>query len=67
MILKLSTQTQIRAMLNQMTRPEVLERLDVPDYTLDAALRGEDVPPWEAHNITDGIEEWEKGATNDDN
>lgn len=61
MILKLSTQLQIRAMLEQMTKAEVLERLDVPGYTLEAALAGKDIPTWEAHNITDGINEWEGG------
>jgi hypothetical protein len=65
MILKLSTQIQIKAMLKQMTRAEVLDRLDVPEYTLDAALRGQDIPAWEAHNITDGIGEWE--GSNGDN
>jgi len=64
----LSTQTQIkiRAMLDQMTRPEVLQRLDVPEYVLDAALRGEEVAPWEGHNIFEGVQAWDveqdKGA-----
>lgn len=58
MILSPKTQEQVRAMLNQMTRAEALQRLDVPEYTLDAALRGEDIPPWEGHNIKDGLGEW---------
>ncbi len=61
MILKLSTQIQIRAMLKELARAEVLERLDVPEYTLDAALKGQDIPTWEAHNIADGLAEWEGG------
>ncbi len=66
MILSIQTQIKIRAMLDQMTRAEVLERLDVPEYTLDAALRGEDIPKWEGDNIFEGVTKWDveqdKGA-----
>ena len=66
MILSTQTQIKIRAMLAEMTKAEVLERLDVPEYTLDAALRGEDVPKWEGDNIFEGCEAWDveqsKGA-----
>ncbi len=59
MVLSTKTQIKIRAMLAVMTRAEVLERLDVPEYVLDAALRGEEVAPWEGHNIFEGCEAWD--------
>ncbi len=59
MILSTKTQIKVRAMLAEMTRAEVLERLDVPEYVLDAALRGEDLPKWEGDNIFEGVQAWD--------
>jgi len=62
--MKLSQQTTLKllAMSKQMTRAELIERCDVPEYTLEAALKGQDVPEWEGHNLFDATEEWEGGA-----
>jgi predicted transcriptional regulator len=53
------------AMSQQMTRAELIERCDVPEYTLDAALRGQDIPVWEGHNITSAVDEWEEEGAAD--
>jgi len=62
--MKLSQKTMIKllAMANEMTRAELLERCDVPEYTLEAALRGDDIPPWEGQNIFDATNDWDGGA-----
>jgi len=66
MILEIGTILRVKAMALAMTRAELLERLDVPEYTLEAALRGEEINPWDGHHIFEGVEAWDikqgKGA-----
>ena len=59
MILSLSRQIQLRAMIAELGHERAADECDVPPGVLDLVLSGQDVPTWEAHNIVDALDTWE--------